>query len=329
MIWRGVEPQSPGAKRRLNPKRQAPACGDLESMTLPSKNSGLHRLAPRVRHWALSRFLLMAAGLVALMVGSVILGKMLIPPAPSPWRHALMLLRFLSTAIAMLALYAGLIRFMERRAVAELAGRAGARLFGMGLLTGAGLMASVYLVLWMMGVATFYPGSGLMGLEGGLASTFGAAIFEELLFRGVLFRILEEMAGTTVALVGSALVFGALHGMNPGATLLSAGAIVIESGLLLALAFAAARNLWLPIGLHFAWNFTEGSIVGAKVSGTAEHYSLVRSNLSGAPLFTGGGFGPEGSVVSMGFCLALSLVLAFVVVRRGKWRPLTWRSSLP
>jgi uncharacterized protein len=298
-------------------------------MTLSSKTTGKTGLATRVRHWALVRFLAYAAPLVALMIGSVILGKMLIPPAPSPWHHPLALMRLLMTAVAMLALYVGLVRWMERRAASELEGRTGAPLFGIGLLTGAGLMAIVYLILWATGVAAFRPGSGFTGLEGALATTLGAAVFEELLFRGVLFRILEETAGTAIALVASALVFGALHGINPGATLLSTGAIAVESGLLLALAYAAVRNLWLPIGMHLAWNFTEGSVLGAKVSGTAERISLFRSDLSGPTLFTGGGFGPEGSVVSMAVCLALSLVLMFFVVARGEWRPLTWRSSLP
>jgi uncharacterized protein len=297
-------------------------------MTPSSKAAGKPGLATRVRHWALARFLVYAATLVVLMLCSAIVGK-LIPPAPSPWHEPLVLTRLLLTALAMLVLYVGLVRWLERRAASELEGRTGAPLFGIGLLTGAGLMAIVYLILWATGVATFRPGGGLTGIEVGLAATLGAAVFEELLFRGVLFRILEQTAGTTIALVASALVFGALHGINPGATLLSTGAIAVESGLLLALAYAALRNLWLPIGMHLAWNFTEGSVFGAKVSGTAARASLVRSDLSGAPLFTGGGFGPEGSVVSMGVCLALSVVLVFVVVRRGEWRPLTWRPSLP
>jgi uncharacterized protein len=311
------------------PKRRARACGDHEPMTPSSKIPSGAGLATGVRHWALARFLVYAATLVALMIGSVILGKMLIPPEPSSWHHPLALIRLLLTAVAMLALYVGLVRWMERRWASELEGRTGGPLFGIGLLAGAGLMAIAYLVLGIVGVATFRPGGGLAGLEGALATTFGAAVFEELLFRGVLFRILEEVAGTAVALAASALVFGALHGINPGATLLSTGAIAVESGLLLALAYAAVRNLWLPIGLHFAWNFTEGSVFGAKVSGTAERFSLIKSDLSGAPLLTGGGFGPEGSVVSMGVCLALSLVLVFVVIGRREWRPLTWRPSLP
>ena len=66
--------------------------------------------------------------------------------------------------------------------------------------------------------------------------------------------------------------------------------IVLEAGVLLGLAYAATRSLWLPIGLHFGWNFTEGGIFGASVSGRAYH-GMFKFSLSGSDILTGGAFG--------------------------------------
>jgi membrane protease YdiL (CAAX protease family) len=117
----------------------------------------------------------------------------------------------------------------------------------------------------------------------------------------------------------SAAFFGGVHIFNPGATLISSAAIAIEAGLLLALAYTATRSLWLPIGLHFAWNFTEGGIFTTQVSG-GKVPGILETTLTGPELLTGGKFGPEASVVAVGVCLTAALIFLIVTLRRGEWR---------
>ena len=62
--------------------------------------------------------------------------------------------------------------------------------------------------------------------------------------------------------------FGLIHAANKGATLESTLAIALEAGILLAASYILTRSLWLPIGLHFGWNFTEGGIFGAAAGST-------------------------------------------------------------
>jgi uncharacterized protein len=144
------------------------------------------------------------------------------------------------------------------------------------------------------------------------------AIIEETLFRGIIFRITEERLGTYVALVLSALIFGALHLLNAHSTLASAFAIAMEGGLLLAAAFVYSRNLWFPIAIHFAWNFTQSGVFGAATSGNALRESLLTSTVSGNTLISGGEFGPEGSVQAMLFCSAAAVVLLIISRKQGK-----------
>ncbi|MGB3796906.1 MAG: type II CAAX endopeptidase family protein, partial [Alteraurantiacibacter sp.] len=81
-----------------------------------------------------------------------------------------------------------------------------------------------------------------------------AGFFEELLIRGIILRWLEELTGTWIALVISALIFGFLHAGNDNATFFSSLAIAIEAGVLLGTAYILTRSLWLAIGLHAGWN---------------------------------------------------------------------------
>ena len=277
-------------------------------------------LLSRVSRWTVVRILVMAAALVVTLIGAGQLLAVLVPPPPSPWHAYAAMARNLAVIGLLLAVYVGVVRWLERRRARELAPAAGAIQLPAGALVGVALMASVFLILSAMGLGVLSKGDGLPNLPAAVVAAAVAAVSEELLLRGVLFRIVEEAHGTTIGLVVSAAVFGLLHGLNPGATLFSDAAIAIEAGVLLALAYAVTRNLWFPIGLHLGWNFTEGDLIGVPVSGGAAPHSLFRAVLHGPDLLTGAAFGPEASVVTIAVCLAMSLLFGVVVVQRGGWR---------
>jgi membrane protease YdiL (CAAX protease family) len=149
-------------------------------------------------------------------------------------------------------------------------------------------------------------------------SGLAIAIIEETLLRGIIFRIAEEKLGTYLSLALSSLIFGALHLVNPHSTLATAFAIAVEGGLLLGSAFVYRRNLWFPIAIHFAWNFTQTGIFGAVTSGNLLHESLLTSSLSGKTLVSGGAFGPEASIQAFLFCLIASILLLILSHRQNK-----------
>jgi uncharacterized protein len=288
-----------------------------------------HKGWGRVGRWAPVRILCFVTALILVLTAANMVAKTLIPPAPSDLRQHLLMGKNLLVAAAMLGVYALLVRGLEHRRARELSIRRGIGPLGLGILAGAGLMGAVYLVLWVLGLARVEAGTGWHGIEIGLISALSAAVFEELLLRAVLFRILEEIGGTTVAVFLSAVIFGALHGANPGATPFSMVAIAIEAGILLALAYALTRNLWLAVGIHMGWNFTEGSLFGAEVSGSREAHSLFSASLTGPEWLTGGAFGPEASIVSLIVCLAAAAAIAVMIRQRGHWRPARFRLRRP
>jgi CAAX protease family protein len=183
----------------------------------------------------------------------------------------------------------------------------------------------VLLILVLVGVASVRRDGGLQALSYPFAAALVAAVGEETLMRGVLFRIVERSLGSWIALALSAALFGALHGFNAGATVLSSIAIALEAGVLLAAAYMCSRRLWLPIGVHTGWNFTEGGVFGASVSGGQEH-GMLASVFRGPDLLTGGAFGPEASLVAVVVCLALGVAFIVLAVRRGRVLAPYWRA---
>ena len=230
-------------------------------------------------------------------------------------------------SMGLIGVYALLVRWLERRWPAEVRPSLGWAVLGVAF--GVGLFCAVYGVLTALGVAHFEGINGFAGVWPMFLIALVSGIAEELVFRGVLFRLLEESFGTTAALILSAAVFGLLHGANPGATLVSTVAIAVEAGVLLAAAYAWSRNLWLVMGLHFAWNFTEGGIFGAAVSGGAMKGVLNFPLSPQAPvLLSGGKFGPEASVAAVAVCLGLAVVFMVLAARAGHWRGARFRLLL-
>jgi membrane protease YdiL (CAAX protease family) len=239
--------------------------------------------------------------------------------APSPlWQLAF-------RAVAPLIAYLLLVKLVERRPIGELSLRRLAPDGALGLLAGAALFSAVVGVLWLFGsyhVIGTHPGAHWLAAL--LVAGLGAGIGEEIICRGVLYRIVEEGLGTWIALLVSALFFGAAHLGNHGATLWAGTAIAIEAGILFGLIYLVTRSLWVCMGLHAAWNFMQGTVYGIPVSGTGADGWLV-STRSGPDWLSGGVFGAEASVVALPLCSLVSAALLVVALHRGLVVPPCWR----
>ena len=125
------------------------------------------------------------------------------------------------------------------------------------------------------------------------------AVGEEMICRGVIFRWIDERWSTWIALLVSAVFFGWMHISNDNATWWSSLAIAIEAGLLLGAAYKWSGSLWLPIGIHWAWNYTQGNVFGLAVSGSNAGNTVLVTTVNGPDIITGGAFGPEASIISV------------------------------
>ena len=233
-------------------------------------------------------------------------------------------------AAATLLAYVVMVRRADGRSL-ESAGLTARGLFsetGIGLLLGGGVFTAVMGMMRAVGVyhiagvnPHFHP---LVPL---LLFLF-LAVFQEVAVRGYIFQTLERRWGTGIALAGSTAFFGLAHlgspvdGLTTAQWLVGPAFISVETGLLFTAAYLLTRRLWLPIGIHWGWNFFESSIYGAANTGSwaNERNTLFSDHFTGPFLLTGGPFGPEASLICLGIGGYAGLLLLRLAIRKGQWR---------
>lgn len=227
------------------------------------------------------------------------------------------LLKGLFVSSAGILTYIFFFKKYEKRAVTEFSIKGLFKNIGIGISIGFILQSLIILVMYLNGNYSVINVNPVSFIIIPLITMFTVAIIEEILVRGIILRIMEEKLGSYISLAVSSLIFGILHLANPHTTLLSSLCIT-AAGFLLGAAFIYSRNLWFPIALHFAWNFTQSGIYGAITSGNEQTGSLLAAKIQGPEIMTGGEFGPEGSIQATLFCVVASILLLMLCKRQNK-----------
>ena len=244
----------------------------------------------------------------------------LVPEAPqSAWA----VVRALLIAGGAAGAYFVACNFIEGVPCRDLDPRGAGREWAAGWLVGALLFAAVVAIVWLAGAYRIDGVNGWATIWGMMAMAIVSGVVEEILFRGILFRHLESLLGSGIALALSGLSFGLMHLMNPHASFTAGLAIAVEAGLMLGALYMLTRRLWAAIGLHMSWNFFQGWAFGLPVSG-GEGAGYVRGVLTGPEWLTGGAFGLEASVVALAICTAAGIAILLLARRRGRWMPPIW-----
>jgi membrane protease YdiL (CAAX protease family) len=225
---------------------------------------------------------------------------------------ALYYLAYLLTSVLVCYfVYRANVRLVEKRPVGELSGTGAPRELGIGVAIGLGLVAVVVGTLWALGYYRVAGTNALVAVFVSLANDGAGAFVEEVVLRGIVFRITEERLGTWVALAISVVLFALLHLASPNATVTSTVVVGVEGGVLLSSAYVLTRRLWLAIGIHFGWDFSQDAVFGVGKGAKG----LVEGDLSGPALLSGGSAGIEGSVVALLLCAGVG---AYLLVRAGQ-----------
>ena len=232
----------------------------------------------------------------------------------------------LMLALGALLGYYSFVRIVERRPVVELLSRGCVREAVAGAAIGVGLFSAVIGILFLLGSYSATAPKASSTVIPILMTAVMAGVTEELLIRAVAFRILESWLGSWLALGISAVLFGVMHLPNPQATALSSAAIALEAGVMFAAAYMVTRRVWLAIGIHVAWNFTQSGIFGVPASGVVST-GYLEGHLHGPTLLSGGAFGPEASIVAVAACLAVGLYFLRVANARGHILRPSWHSA--
>lgn len=261
---------------------------------------------------------------IAFMIGAGMTATLVSRAIPHAKNDLLAVLVAILVAAIFIAFYCAFVRLVERRpVVAEFALNGWAKELGAGLLGGFLLFSVVVGIIAAAGgyeVIGQHPAAVLLPV---LAISITSGVTEEIMLRGIFFRLLESWLGSWIALILSAALFGALHLGNPNASLLAGSAIALEAGVMLAALYMVTRRLWAAIGLHAAWNLSQGGIYGIAVSGFRQDGILI-PRISGSDLLTGGSFGAEASLPAVIVCTAFGVALLVLAYRRDRIVPPFW-----
>lgn len=258
--------------------------------------------------------------LVVSVIGAVVVGSDRVQRDAELQLFVGMMAQLLGTVVAYVVIFA-----VERRrhpVEVRLSGFA-AGIFG-------GLFVGSFLLWVCVGVLIALGAWRIVGIDPSyspwadlLMMGLGAGIAEEIMFRGMLLRLLERGLGTWLAVGVSSVAFGFVHLQNPDATLIGAGNVAV-AGLMLGLMYVHTRSLWFVIAVHAAWNVTQGPVVGSVVSGSRAARGYLVSEPIGSALLNGGAFGLEGSVLTLIILLAVCAGLAWSIRRRALNVQPTW-----
>jgi membrane protease YdiL (CAAX protease family) len=148
-----------------------------------------------------------------------------------------------------------------------------------------------------------------------VALLFCGAAGEEIAFRGFPLQMLMRGYGAWVSIAGMGVLFGLMHGYNPGATAIST-VNTAGFGVLFGIALLRSHDLWLPIGIHFGWNAAL-PFLGVSLSGFTIRVTEYQLVWKSGVLWSGGSYGPEASLLASFVLLAMTAAVWKMPVRKG------------
>ncbi|MFC2814253.1 MAG: CPBP family intramembrane glutamic endopeptidase [Prevotella conceptionensis] len=254
-------------------------------------------------------------GVLAFLIIPGVVGYVLLPNIPA---YAAVLLSTIAAVVTLFAFKKYLSWYVEDGESLSFGGKA--RMMGVGWAVSVVNFLAIIVCLFLCGCYR------IVNVELDVASQLSwlslfllVGVVEEVIFRGILFRLIADKWNIAVGLTTSSLLFGLAHLGNPGATLWAALAIALASGWLFGMAYAYHQTIWVPVGMHWAWDYLEGGVFGCAVSGTPLDYRpLITPKISGTDLLSGGAFGPEASIICVAIGIGISIVYTVLYIKKKK-----------
>ncbi|MGI8813015.1 MAG: CPBP family intramembrane glutamic endopeptidase [Pyrinomonadaceae bacterium] len=189
----------------------------------------------------------------------------------------------------------------------------------LGILFGAGSLTLTVLIASVAGDLSFELNheASLHDIAVALAASFAifaaGAAFEEVLFRGYIFQTLTRAGLAWLAILLTAVFFGAVHLGNPSSNWISTTDTIV-AGVVFSAAYLKTRDLWFAFGIHLMWNWMQGSFFGIEVSGLTDlsSVSLFKEIDKGPVWLTGGIYGVEGGIASTAALLVTLAAICFL-----------------
>ena len=225
-----------------------------------------------------------------------------------------------ASAMFLAALVAGLVsvKFLEKLSAASLGLELKLRsplLLIFGIIAGAVTVSIAAAFAWLL-AGTEFVWSNFSSPEILRSLAMSGIIFliaataEELVFRGYIFQTLVRADQTITAFILTSFLFAMVHQGNPGANLLG-WANTFLAGIWFGVAYLKTKELWFVSGMHFAWNWLQGSLYGIEVSGLTQiaPHPILKEIETGPAWIGGGTYGLEGGIVT-----TIALIISTIAI---------------
>lgn len=237
-------------------------------------------------------------------------------------------IRYLEITISILLiiyLYKLYTRVIEKRPALEYSCKKGFREFALGILIGAGMVAFSVGVLSLFGYYTIEEINSPQIILTRIFRYAMGSFLEEILFTLILFKILEEFAGSWIAIVVVCLFFGIAHYGNDNSTIWSSAAISL-SDLAIIAPFILSRRFWMPWAVHWSWNLAQTGIFGLSNSGM-DQGGWITPTVTGPEWLTGGVFGMEASYFSVSINFIVGLFILYLAIKNKQMVMPSWKRN--
>ena len=265
----------------------------------------------RIIQFPLVRFVIAVLFLVPFALLSNVTAIYVVEPSPEPYYTILKYLQAIVYFFLFLYAYSLYTRFVEKRKAFEISSGGSVREFGVGFLIALGLIGFMVALMSILGYYKVEAFNSAKIIADQFVHFSMGSFIEELVFRVILFRLIEELMGSWWSLVIVSLLFGFAHIGNANATVWTSIAIMISDVLLIA-AFMYTRRLWMVWGIHMSWNFFQTAIFGMPNSGETYKKTFIKASVNGPEWITGGSFGIEASYVA----IFITLIVGVIVLKK-------------
>lgn len=274
----------------------------------------------------ITRIFIAVLFLIPVSILANLVGLELIKSLAEPYYTLLRYLRDIILFILFLLSYRSYTNYVENRKALELNTKSFIPEIGLGFFISIGVVCFMVILLMLLGyyrIDSFnFPGV----FADRIAEYYMGSFIEELIFRLILFKLVEEFAGSWIGIIVQGLVFGFAHIGNENATIWTSLSLVISDTILFGAAYMLTRRIWLIWGMHFSWNFFQEGIFGMPNSGYQKD-GLIRPIINGPEWITGGKFGIEASIISTLILFVLGLIILKKAIEKNQLVLPVWKRN--
>jgi hypothetical protein len=225
----------------------------------------------------------------------------------------------LTDATVTVVFYIILFKKIENRQIAELSAATFIRNAIPGFLIGLMLQSLFVLIIALTANYSIVKVNPVSSLVPAFTTSVTAGFVAMIILIGVVFRLIEQRAGTAIALLIFLVLFPILHLNAKGSSFLFVLAVAVQNGLMLPASYIARRSLWFPIFIHFGWDFAEPGIFGGINPSNSITSGLFSGKISGSTILTGGQTGPQSSIQAVIICFLTGMLFLWLAKRRGNF----------